>query len=132
MLYCLVAGALVYIMVYACVCSAVTLGWASKCKYFQVPSNVNEPRHEKTVFFAYAKTKDADQLRSNCAADQRLCFRHTDSTIPLLPKSEISSVPVQPGLCRTWSETPKTGFLRTRLKCFYVPSNVNASMCHQT
>ena len=22
---------------------------------------------------------------------------------------------VQPGLCRTWSETPKTGFLRTRL-----------------
>ena len=23
---------------------------------------------------------------------------------------------VQPGLCRTWSETPKTGFLRTRLK----------------
>ena len=24
---------------------------------------------------------------------------------------------VQPGLCRTWSETPKTGFLRTRLIC---------------
>ena len=23
---------------------------------------------------------------------------------------------VQPGLCRTWSETPKTGFLTTRLK----------------
>ena len=23
----------------------------------------------------------------------------------------------QPGLCQTWSETPKTGFLRTRLKC---------------
>ena len=23
---------------------------------------------------------------------------------------------VQPGLCRTWSETPKTGFLRTRPK----------------
>ena len=22
---------------------------------------------------------------------------------------------VQPGLCRTWSQTPKTGFLRTRL-----------------
>ena len=22
----------------------------------------------------------------------------------------------QPGLCRTWSETPKTGFLTTRLK----------------
>ena len=25
---------------------------------------------------------------------------------------------VQPGLCRTWSETPKTGFLRTRLNCY--------------
>ena len=24
---------------------------------------------------------------------------------------------VQPGLCRTWSETPKTGFLTTRLIC---------------
>ena len=38
-----------------------------------------------------------------------------------LPKSEISSllpssVAVQPGLSRTWSKTPKTGFLRTRLE----------------
>ena len=61
------------------------------------------------------ENKDADQLRSNCAADQRLCFRYTDSTIPLLPKSEISSllpasVVEQTGLCQIWSETPKTGF----------------------
>ena len=39
--------------------------------------------------FCICENKDADQLRSNCAADQRLCFRYTDSTIPLLPKSEI-------------------------------------------
>ena len=50
------------------------------------------------------ENKDADQLRSNCAADQRLCFRYSDSAIPLLPKSEISrlwlsSVVEQPGLC---------------------------------
>ena len=34
---------------------------------------------------------------------------------------------VQPGLCRTWSETPKTGFLRTRLilKC-YGPARQNS------
>ena len=37
------------------------------------------------------ENKGADQLRSNCEADQRLCFRYTDSTLPLLPKSEISS-----------------------------------------
>ena len=32
-----------------------------------------------------------DQLRGNREADQRLCFRYSDSTIPLLLKSEISS-----------------------------------------
>ena len=35
------------------------------------------------------ENKDADQLRGNCKADQRLCFRYTDTTIPLLSKSEI-------------------------------------------
>ena len=37
------------------------------------------------------ENKDADQLRGNREADQRLCFRYTDNTIPLLPKSEFSS-----------------------------------------
>ena len=71
-------------------------------------------------FFCICKNKDADQLPGNREADQHLCFRYTDSTIPLLSKYEISrlwpsSVAVQPGLCRTRSETLKTGFLRTRL-----------------
>ena len=70
--------------------------------------------------FCICENKDAYQLRSNCAADPRLYFRYMDSTIPLLSKSEIpmllpSSVTVQTGLCQTWSETPKTGFLTTRL-----------------
>ena len=70
--------------------------------------------------YCICENKDADQLRGNREADQHLCFRYTDSTIPLLSKSEISSlysssVLVQPGLCRTWSQTPKTGFLTTRL-----------------
>ena len=48
--------------------------------------------------FCICENKDADQLRSNCAADQRLCFRHIDSTIPFLSKSEIlSPVCVGPG-----------------------------------
>ena len=63
--------------------------------------------------FCICENKDADQLRSNCAVDQHLCFRYIDTTIPLLSKSEISTV--QPGLCQTWLETSKTGFLTTRL-----------------
>ena len=50
-------------------------------------------------------------------ADQRLRFRYIDNTIPLRSKSEISSlypssvaVAVQPGLCRTRSETRTLGF----------------------
>ena len=60
--------------------------------------------------FCIWENKDADQLRGYREADQCLCFRFIDSTIPLLSKSEIirlwpSSVAVQPGLCRTRSET---------------------------
>ena len=42
--------------------------------------------------FCICENKDADQLRGNCEADQRLCFHYLDSTIPLLPKSKISSL----------------------------------------
>ena len=63
------------------------------------------------------ENKDADQLRGNREADQRLCFRYSDSTIPLLLKTEISSflhfsVTVQVGLCRTCSETTLLVFPR--------------------
>ena len=56
----------------------------------------------------------------NSAADQHICFRYIDSSIPLLLRSNISSrylssVAVQPGLCRTWLETLKTGFVRRQL-----------------
>ena len=37
------------------------------------------------------ENKDADKLRGNREADQRLCFRYKDSTIPLVLESEISS-----------------------------------------
>ena len=69
--------------------------------------------------FCICENKAADQLRGNREADQRLCFRYIDRTIPSLPKSEFSSlqssaVTAQPSLCLTWSEIPKTGFLTTR------------------
>ena len=79
--------------------------------------------------FCLCENKDADQLRSNCKADQHFCFRYVDSTI-FLPKSEISSFwpfseTVQTGLCRTRSETPKTCFLASRLKlAFLIKRNV--------
>ena len=63
------------------------------------------------------ENKGADQLHSNCEADQRLCFRYSDSTIPVLLKSKISSfqlfsVLVQVGLCWTCSETTLLVFPR--------------------
>ena len=43
------------------------------------------------------ENKDADQLRGNLEADQRLCFRYSDSTIPpiLTPKYQASSLLLQ-------------------------------------
>ena len=66
------------------------------------------------------ENKDADQLRGDREADQRLCFRYTDSTFPplLIPKFSrfwVSSVTVQAGLCWTWSETQIVGFVMHRL-----------------
>ena len=42
--------------------------------------------------FCICENKAADQLCGNRTADQRLCFPYTDSTIPILPKSDISSL----------------------------------------
>ena len=42
--------------------------------------------------FCIFENKAANQLCGNRTTDQRLCFRYMDSTIPLLPKSEISSL----------------------------------------
>ena len=80
-----------------------------------------EPHHEKMGFLpTLCENKGADQIRSNCEADQRLCFHYMDSIISLLLKSKISSflptsVTVQVGLCQVLSETLKTGFLASRL-----------------
>ena len=42
--------------------------------------------------FCICENKGADQLHGNREADQHHCFRFIDSTIPLLSKSEISSL----------------------------------------
>ena len=79
------------------------------------------------------QNKGANQIRGNLEADQCPYFRYTHSAIPLLSKSEISSlkpssVTVQSGLCRTWSEPKllvfsRTGsYIKTELtgRCFYL------------
>ena len=109
-----------YLLVYPCLGLNPIIDSINLSHVISPMGRINEPRREKTVF-CICENKGADQLCGNRKADQRLCFRYTDSTIPLLAKSEVSSlysssVAVQPGLCRTWSETPKTGFLTTRLK----------------
>ena len=42
--------------------------------------------------FCICENKNTDQLCGDREADQLLCFCYTDSKIPLLPKSEISSL----------------------------------------
>ena len=37
--------------------------------------------------FCICENKNADQLRSNCAADQRLCFSYTDSAMWVNPSN---------------------------------------------
>ena len=82
-------------LIYAFACFSVTI---MKCGHFLKETwrgTSNEYPHMSLVVrkpeFCICENKDADQLHSNCAADQRLCFRYIDSTIPLLSKSEISS-----------------------------------------
>ena len=54
---------------------------------------INDDQHMSLVVrkpaFCICENKDTDQLNGDRETDQHLCFRYMDSTIPLLPKSEI-------------------------------------------
>ena len=54
------------------------------------PQNKHMSRLMGKPTICKGENKDADQLRGNREADQRLCFRYSHSTIPLLLKSKIS------------------------------------------
>ena len=69
--------------------------------------------------FCMCENKDADQLRGNREADQRLCFRYIDSTIPLLPKYTIQPLAISSS-CTAWFVSDLVrihivGFLMLRL-----------------
>ena len=60
---------------------------------FALNSFINEPRHDKT------------------------CLCHMRTTKAQISLRILASVAAQAGLSLPWSQTPKTGFLMTRLKC---------------
>ena len=67
----------------------LTLSWSKKVFY---KDREYLKRVVRKPFFGFCENKDADQLCGNRKADQRLCFRYIDSTIPLLPKYKITSL----------------------------------------
>ena len=76
----------------AAVCAFVVLIANSPANVLQLLSKpgLYELRHEKTGFLHMRKQRRRSASRLPYReADQRLCFRYTYSTIPLLPKSEI-------------------------------------------
>ena len=81
--------------------------------------SLSEPCHKKSCLCHMRKTKVQISLHILISASVVCCL---DSVIPLVSTSKISSlylasVAAQGGLSLTWSETPKTGFLVTRLIC---------------
>ena len=72
----------------------------------------------------YANNKGADQPAHPRSLISTFVAPSLDSIIPAVSISEISSpylasLAVQASLVLTWSQTPKTGFLVTRLVSYY-------------
>ena len=73
----------------SCAGDCVLIDWTCKANVVFFIRQMGHLMGKPTI--CIGENKDADQLRGNREADQRLCFRYSDSTIPLLLKSEISS-----------------------------------------
>ena len=80
--------------------------------------------------FCICENKDADQLRGNCEADQRLCFRYTDSTIPLLPKYKISRLWLCSAVCAGPGRKPEDHFSHTRLISWMIFAELSVYFIH--
>ena len=75
--------------------------------------------------FCVCENKDADQLRGDREADQRLYFRYIDSTIPLLSKSDIFKLLAILCSCTAWFVLDQVGnqnvgFLMSRLNFVFI------------
>ena len=69
-----------------------TLLGRQKKKIYHEEREINEPHREKTGFLPRRKQRRRSASRGNREADQRLCFRYSDSIIPLLLIAKISSI----------------------------------------
>ena len=67
-------------------CAQMNVSAQMCCHRFNVALLMSLRMRKPTI--CIGEYKDAHQLCSNCTADQRLCFCHTDSTIPLLHLSK--------------------------------------------
>ena len=63
-----------------------------KTSFLMIKLIGNEQHHEKTCFFCIYENKGVDQMGGNHKADELLCSRYIESTLPLLPKSKISNL----------------------------------------
>ena len=61
------------------------LPFAKDSRFYEMSRPMGKPT------ICLGENKGADQLRGNREADQRLCFRNSDSTIPPLLNTKISS-----------------------------------------
>ena len=81
------------------------------------------PPHEKTCFRGFANNKGSDQPAHPCSLISAFVIPLLDSIVSKLARSKISflqvvSVAEQAGLGVAFSETPKTGFLMSKLICY--------------
>ena len=92
---------------------------------FYISENISQTGHIwatswENMFMPYANNKGVDQPVHLCSLISTFVVHCLHSIIPLVSITKISSfylasVAAQAGLCLTWSQTPKTGFLVTRL-----------------
>ena len=100
-------------------------------------SFLSGPRSEKTCLRGFANNKGTDQPAHSRSLISAFVFRLLKSIISRLASSEISifyvvSVAEETSLSVVLSETPKTGFVTSRLNCSHytiVPYSGNELVC---
>ena len=94
------------------------------------PSLLHMSRVMRKSAFCICQNKDADQLRGNRKADQRLCFRYIDSTIPLFSKSSSHLLLPYSLVCVGPGRKPRRPVFSQRGSYVCYP-NVHDEPCHE-